>query len=211
MSPRSTAKIAPTTTRRKGEEEAIVEGGIGDALAALRESEERYRKLVELSPDGIYVHRDGWILFANPAAKRLLGGEGVEVVGRSIFELVPEEMHAEVASRLEAAEKAGSAPYHQVTRFTRLDGTEACFEGFSVPITYEGQPARQAVIWDTTDRFRNEEELRRSRQELRRLAAHLQSVREEEQARIAREMHDELGQSLTALKLDLAWVRRRIE
>ena len=58
--------------------------------------------------------------------------------------------------------------------------------------------------------MRIEGELRRSRQELRRLAAHLQSVREEEQARIGRELHDELGQSLTALKLDLSWVRRRL-
>jgi PAS domain S-box-containing protein len=179
-------------------------------MKALRESEERYRKLVELSPDGIYVHRDGLLLFINPAAAALFGRDREELIGKSILDLVPPGMHEEVAERLRAAREAGGEPLHQTTRFLRSDGSETWIEGFSVPITFGGEPARQAVIWDITERVRTEEELRRSRQELRRLAAHLQSVREEEQVRIAREIHDELGQSLTALKLDLAWVRRRL-
>src|SRR5581483_11639028 len=56
-----------------------------------------------------------------------------------------------------------------------------------------------------------EEDLRTSREQLRALAAHLQSVREEERKRITREIHDELGQSLTGFKMDLAWLRRRLE
>ena len=56
------------------------------------------------------------------------------------------------------------------------------------------------------ERKKAEDELRQSRQQLRDLAAHLQSVREQERADIAREIHDELGQSLTALKLDTHWI-----
>ena len=56
------------------------------------------------------------------------------------------------------------------------------------------------------DRTKAEDELRNSRQQLRDLAAHLQSVREQERADIAREIHDELGQTLTALKLDTHWI-----
>ena len=56
-----------------------------------------------------------------------------------------------------------------------------------------------------------EEELRNSREQLRALAAHLQSVREEERKLITREIHDELGQSLTGFKMDLTWIRNRLQ
>jgi signal transduction histidine kinase len=59
---------------------------------------------------------------------------------------------------------------------------------------------------EIAERVRAEQDVRQSRQELRNLAAHLESVREQERADIAREIHDELGQSLTALKLDVHWV-----
>jgi two-component system, NarL family, sensor histidine kinase UhpB len=60
------------------------------------------------------------------------------------------------------------------------------------------------TIVDITERVRAQEELRRSKEELRELAALAQTVREQEHARVARELHDELGQGLTALKMDLA-------
>jgi signal transduction histidine kinase len=59
------------------------------------------------------------------------------------------------------------------------------------------------------ERDRAEREIRNSREQLRNLSAHLQSVREEERTRMAREIHDELGQSLTALKMDISWLNRR--
>ena len=60
-------------------------------------------------------------------------------------------------------------------------------------------------------RRQGEETLRRSQAELRNLSAHLQSVREEERTRLAREIHDELGQTMTALKMDLSWLNRRLD
>ena len=59
------------------------------------------------------------------------------------------------------------------------------------------------------ERDRAEREIKNSREQLRNLSAHLQSVREEERTRMAREIHDELGQSLTALKMDVSWLNRR--
>jgi signal transduction histidine kinase len=59
-------------------------------------------------------------------------------------------------------------------------------------------------------RQKAEQELRGSREELRNLASHLESVREEERTRLAREIHDELGQAMTALKMDVAWLNRKL-
>jgi signal transduction histidine kinase len=66
------------------------------------------------------------------------------------------------------------------------------------------------LIREAAERKRAEEHLRKSEENLRALAAHVQSVREEEWTRIAREIHDELGQSLTGLKMDLTWVVNRL-
>src|SRR5213594_3286884 len=66
------------------------------------------------------------------------------------------------------------------------------------------------LIREIADRKLAEEHLRKSEENLRALAAHLQSVREEEWTRIAREIHDELGQSLTGLKMDLSWLANRL-
>lgn len=66
------------------------------------------------------------------------------------------------------------------------------------------------LVREIAERKRFEEHLKKSEEDLRALAAHLQSVREEEWTRIAREIHDELGQTLTGLKMDLAWVAKRL-
>jgi len=72
------------------------------------------------------------------------------------------------------------------------------------------EPCSVAIMHDITERKRVEEELRRSQEELRNLSAHLQRAREQERACIAREIHDELGQALTALKMDLSWLGKRL-
>jgi signal transduction histidine kinase len=66
------------------------------------------------------------------------------------------------------------------------------------------------ILRDVTERVRAEEALRRSKEELRELALASDSVREQEKSRIARELHDELAQSLTALKMDVAWLRGHV-
>jgi len=76
--------------------------------------------------------------------------------------------------------------------------------------TTELSDANRRLEVEIAERRRAERELHRSREELRRLASHLQSVREQERTDVAREIHDELGQALTALKLDLHWVGQRL-
>ncbi|HEV2669892.1 MAG TPA: histidine kinase [Gemmatimonadales bacterium] len=97
---------------------------------------------------------------------------------------------------------------HSVTNERRLDGSTMWVEGdYMCFYDAEGHiTGHFGIQRDVTDRTRAAEELEQSRAELRALAARLQAIREEERTRIAREIHDELGQALTALKLDLAWV-----
>ena len=74
----------------------------------------------------------------------------------------------------------------------------------------EGERSLISVLRDVTERNRFEEELRRSQEQLRELGIHQESVREDERAGIARELHDELGQLLTALKMDLSWLSHHL-
>ncbi len=97
---------------------------------------------------------------------------------------------------------------HSITNERRLDGSKMWVEGDYMCFydTAGRITGHFGIQRDVSDRVRAAEELEQSRAELRALAARLQAIREEERTRIAREIHDELGQALTALKLDLAWL-----
>ncbi len=102
---------------------------------------------------------------------------------------------------------------HSITNERRLDGSTMWVEG-DYMCFYDAAGrimGHFGIQRDVTDRIRAAEELEQSRAELRALAIRLQAIREEERTRIAREIHDELGQALTALKLDLAWLGKQSE
>lgn len=102
--------------------------------------------------------------------------------------------------------------FHNETDERRLDGTPMRIEGDYIVIYDDrGRIAGHFGIQrDVTDRHLAGEEVRASRQQLRALTSRLQKVREEERTSIAREIHDELGQALTGLKLDMAWMKHRL-
>jgi signal transduction histidine kinase len=102
--------------------------------------------------------------------------------------------------------------YHSETEERRLDGTPMRIEGDYVVIhDHRGRIAGHFGIQrDVTEGYEATARVSASRQELRALAARLQRAREEERTAIAREIHDELGQALTGIKLDIAWMKRRL-
>ncbi len=132
------------------------------ALEALRASEERYARLVELSPDAIAVFAEGRISFANPAAARLAGAAGPQdLVGREIAEFVAPETRRAMRERL-AAYPAGSPPVEMEAR--RLDGSSLNVEAVFIPLPPEATaPASRnaaglVVARDVTERRRAETE-----------------------------------------------------
>ena len=138
-----------------------LEGALRERESALRASEERYRSLVEASPDAIAVHRDRRILFINPAGIRLLGAEsGSEVLGAS-FEgfLADANLDGDVDRLIGLEREVRSQPTEE--RFVRLDGQAIDVELRAMPITYNDESAWQIVMSDITHRKEIEAELRR--------------------------------------------------
>jgi diguanylate cyclase (GGDEF)-like protein/PAS domain S-box-containing protein len=131
-------------------------------LNSIRESEERYRKLVELSPDGIVICCRSRIEFANPAALRLLGAEEPEqILGAMILGFVhPGSVHL-FQAQLELIETNGvNVPWLE-ERFVRLDYAELDVEVSGVPFSLRGAPAVQIIFRDITARIEAKQLLER--------------------------------------------------
>jgi diguanylate cyclase (GGDEF)-like protein/PAS domain S-box-containing protein len=126
----------------------------------LRESEERYRSLVELSPDGVVVSEGTGIRFVNPAGVRLAGARSAdELIGRSLLDFVEPQMRPVLEERLEAvAQGRAVEPLEYALR--RLDGETGWIEAQARAIHYEGRPAILTVARDITGRKRAEERYR---------------------------------------------------
>ena len=129
---------------------------------ALRESEKRYRSLVDISPECIAVHRDGQLLYVNPAGARLLGASNPdEVIGRSIFDIVPPDRLKIVRARVRQVQEEGLPTPPQEGAYLRFDGKPFWGEATGTPITYDGKPSVQLIIRDITERKQAEEHTQR--------------------------------------------------
>lgn len=152
-----------------------------------------------------YVFSHQRMTKVNPAMAEQFRASPAELIG-----LTPSEFFRH---DLEAGRRGWRALFdaghtHSITNERRLDGSTMVVEG-DYMCFYDATgriTGHFGIQRDVTDRTLAAEELEQSRAELRALAARLQATREEERTRIAREIHDELGQALTALKLDLAWL-----
>jgi PAS domain S-box-containing protein len=135
---------------------------------ALKESEERYRRLVELSPEAIVVHSEGKLEFVNAAAQRLWGATcREELLGRPILDLVHPDYREAARRRILDIQEFGSPSLLNETKHVRLDGETIDVEVAGMPFVFRGKPAIQAVLRDVTDRRRGREALRQTEERLR--------------------------------------------
>jgi PAS domain S-box-containing protein len=127
--------------------------------ASLIESEERYRRLVEMNPKAIVVHYDGNVVYFNDAALNMLGKDikADEFVGKSVLDLIHPDQRESARKRIREA-MAGILKTEPVVYFAQIPGkSDTHVEVTSIPITYEGKPAVLSVLDDISDRLRAEE------------------------------------------------------
>jgi PAS domain S-box-containing protein len=105
----------------------------------------------------------------------------------------------------------GNKRYEGITDHKKKDGTIIKVNIITHNIIYEGSPAILALANDVSDKFEAEEKLQKSAEAFRELASNLETVRESERTHMAREIHDELGQQLTGLKMDISWINKRVK
>ncbi len=180
---------------------------------ALQESEERFRLLVEGVQDYAIFRLDplGCVTSWNSGAERLMGYHAHEILGASLTKLftAPDVRRGKPEQNLELAKLRGRAEDEGWR--VRKDGSR--FQANVIITALRDDQGRllgfAQVTRDITGLKQAEKQLRDSREQLRALAAYLQSVREEERTRIAREVHDELGQALTGLKMELSWLDKK--
>ena len=183
---------------------------------ALRDANDRYHQTIDSVMDAIIaVDESHNILLFNPAAERMFGVSKQEMIGHPLSQLVPErvrETHGLHMDRFMCTrgDSRAMASNMEITGL-RADGTEFPIESTISQTLIEGRPQLTAVLRDITQRRRAEENLREMNRQLRSLSASLQDVREQERTRIAMELHDDLGQQLTGLKLELSWLGGRLK
>jgi PAS domain S-box-containing protein len=173
--------------------------------------------LLESTGEGIYgIDRQGRCTFVNTAAARMLGYMLDEVLGKDMHELIHHSFPDRIAYPCERCHiygtfTSGSGCQVDDEVFWRKDGTAFPVEYSSFPVREQEQIIGAVVIFlDITQRKQAEAQLKSSHTQLRNLTARLESVREEERILIAREIHDELGQSLTGVKLELSLLRDQL-
>ncbi|MBL0064922.1 MAG: PAS domain S-box protein [Bacteroidetes bacterium] len=178
----------------------------------LAESENRLRTIVQSEPECIKtVDANGIILEMNPAGMEILEASNAsQVVGKRVLDIINENYRKAYAESSELVFLGQS--FKQEFEITTLRGNRKWVESHVVPLRNStGEiTSSLAISRDITANKKAEQEMILMNERLRLLSSHLLNVREDERTLIAREIHDELGQQLTSLKIDLSWLRKKL-
>jgi len=119
----------------------------------LQESEHRYKTLIDLLPDGLYITKQGVIVFANPALARMLGYDSPEeFVGMSLYDTLHTDDHA-LAKERSVAIEAASNPHYQRERYLRRNGTTALVDAIAILTEWSGEAVGLVVLRDMTEQI----------------------------------------------------------
>ncbi|MFC5512316.1 PAS domain-containing sensor histidine kinase [Massilia jejuensis] len=145
------------------------------------------------------------IVLANPAAARMFGVTVEELEGSPLarFILAPETDHPGPLEYFKADGRAGRRSTDYAGTGLRANGEHFAIEGSIADTPHDGRTVYTIILRDVSERQRVQRKLARSHDQLRQLSSALQTIREEERTHIARELHDDLGQLLASLRMDL--------
>lgn len=176
------------------------ESARAEAEAARREMENILGRVA----DGFVALDQDWrYRYVNESGARVMGRDPLSLIGKRMWDEFPETVGHEFQRACERA-VAEQQPVHLWTHYPPWD---KWFDGRIHP-----SPEGLSIFFtDVTEQQKAQEDLRASAEQLRALAARLSEIREEERKSIARELHDQVGQALTALKLDLEWARGQVD
>jgi PAS domain S-box-containing protein len=179
------------------------------------QSQARLDAIVDSAMDAmITVDAAQNIVLFNRAAEQAFGVRREEALGAPLDRFLPQRYRGAHRGHIEQFGRTGVTSRRMGDATTlwalRADGTEFPIEASISQAGDPGQHFYTVILRDVTLRKKAQDALQEQQQELRRLSAQVLEAREEEKTRIARELHDELGQLLTALKMDLAWLRERL-
>jgi len=182
-----------------------------EASRRLEELEALESSILDAIPQAVLGLHERRINFANHAVKVIFGWHREELIGKGIRMIYRNEEESDKIAAAFYSTLEGQRTYETEFPCMRKDGQEIICRMKASRIGEQLREKRIVVTYeDITAERKAQEDLERSREELRNLSIHLQSVREEESTRVARKIHDELGQSLTALQMDMSWLTSRL-
>jgi len=157
---------------------------------------------LERISDGFFaLDRDWCYRYINQQAARYLGGRSEDLIGKKIRTTPPESVDHPYSLYRKAFDEQVSIS--EEVYFEKWKGW------FEVRI-YPSAEGLSIILHDTTDQRHSQQEMRNTLEQLRSLSARLQTAREEERRRVSRDLHDQIGQILTAVKMDVDWVAKRL-
>jgi len=191
---------------------------IGERLereALLARGEARLRGILDSAMDAIItVDRSQHILLFNAAAEAMFGCPREEAIGAPLARFIPERFRTGHTEHIRRFGETGTASRRmgaqRVVTGLRRNGEEFPIDASISQVDEADNKFFTVILRDVSERVRIEGELLESKEELRNLAAAANQAREQEQSRLARELHDELAQTLTALQMDVAWCKAKI-
>ena len=194
---------------RSGEVDAIVVNGLGgEKVFTLQGADHTYRAFVERMNEGAAVlSSDHVVLHCNGRFARFLGRRLQSVIGSSMLDLVLPDDHPKLRALLQ---RAAQKNCRGEIRLQSRRGVPMFVHLSLNPLRLNSTRAVCLIASDLSEMKRAEELLVLQREQLRALAERLQWVREEDRTRVARDLHDQIGQILTAIKMDMTWISRHL-
>ena len=182
---------------------------------ALARGEARLRGILDSAMDAIItVDADQRVILFNNAAEKMFGWTRDEALGAPLASFIPERFRRGHAEHVARFGQAGTTSRRmggslRVVTGLRRNGEEFPIDASISQIDESGARFYTVILRDVTARIEAEAALRRSKEDLQQLGAAANMTREQEKSRIARELHDELGQLLTMLQMDVAWCKEK--